>query len=125
MDEATTRLNDAFRDILMRFEVENAQRAIAAAKADPVKHKKTLQWDGELRWRYFEGGLDRRGVRRRFCYTTTRNAAGYFLSFVEVWDSKKGRGERKDFGASKTRKLMKERARRMYRQWADRKQPKT
>jgi hypothetical protein len=97
-------------------------RRIEAAKADPVRHKKTLQWDSaDLRWRYFEGGIDRRGVRRRFCVdTTTRNAAGYFLSFVEVYDTKKGRGERKNFVASKTRHRMKDRARKLYRAWADR-----
>lgn len=124
MDKATDALNEAFRGILLRHEVAMTEARIEAAKADPVKHKKTLQFDGPLRWRYFEGGVDRRGVRRRFCWTTTRNAAGYFLSFVEVWDSKRGRGERTDFGASKTRTLMKERARKKYRAWADRKKPK-
>lgn len=113
---------------LMMAEMQAAghKRQVAAAKADPVKHKCTLVWDEgtELRWRYFEGGIDRRGVRRRFGYTTTRNAAGYFLSFVEVLNTKTRRGERKDFRASKTRHLMKERARRMYRKWATRKQVK-
>lgn len=107
--------------MLATMEMEHRERMVATVKADPVRHKLTLQWEGELRWRYFDGGIDRRGVRRRFCWTTTRNAAGYFLSFVEVWDSKKGRGERKDFRASKTRNLMKERARRMYRAFANRK----
>lgn len=114
-----------FQRMLLEMEVDRLQSRLEAIKADPVRFKTTLQWeDGEPRWRYFEGGIDRRGVRRRFCWTTNRNAAGYFLSFVEVWDSKKGRGERKDFRASKTRHLMKERARRMYRAWADRKKMK-
>lgn len=122
MDAATKRLNEAFADIFLRLEAENVQHRIAAAKADPVRHKTTLQWDrADLRWRYFEGGIDRRGVRRRFCYTTTRNAAGYFLSFVEVWDSKKGRGERTRFVASKKRHLMKDRARRLCAAWKNRK----
>lgn len=111
-----------FRRFLMEMEVERIERHVAACKADPVKHKLTLQWDrGELRWRYFEGGIDRRGVRRRFCYTTTRNAAGYFLSFVEVWNSKKGIGERTRFVASKKRHLMKDRARRLWKAWLGRK----
>lgn len=114
-----------FQRVLLEMEVGRLRDRLDMIKADPIRFKTTLQWEnGEPRWRYYEGGVDRRGVRRRFCYTTNRNAAGYFLSFVEVWDSKKGRGERKDFGASKTRKLMKERARRMYRKWADRKKPK-
>lgn len=112
------------QNVLMEMEVARIQNRIDMIRADPVRHKKTLQWDGELRWRYFEGGIDRRGVRRRFCYTTTRNAAGYFLSFVEVYDSKRGRGEREDFVASKTRHLMKERARRKYRAWTGRHKPK-
>lgn len=109
--------------LLARMELTSRKQMVAAAKADPVKHKRTLQWPAESDGpsiRYFEGGVDRRGVRRRFCWTTNRNAAGYFLSFVEVYNSKRGRGERKEFVASKTRKLMKARARRMYRAYANR-----
>lgn len=120
MDESTRRLNEAFRDIFLRAEVGRRQYLIKAAKADPVKHKTTLQWDGDLRWRYFDGGISR-GVQRKFCYTTTRNAAGYFLSFVELVNTKTGRGERKQFVASKTRHRMKDRARRLSQSWKARK----
>jgi hypothetical protein len=102
---------------LARMQVAHHERMDAAIRAAPTKHKCTLQWPKDSSgpsWRYFDGGLDRCGVRRRFCWTTNRNSAGYFLSFVEVWNSKKGRGERKDFIASKTRHLMKARARRMW-----------
>lgn len=107
MDTSTKRLNEAFRDILLGFEVERRERLVAAAKADPVRYKTTLQWaDGiEPRWLYYEGGTDRRGTRRRFCYTTTRNAAGYFLAFDEVV-RKDGRGERTRIVASKRRKTV-------------------
>lgn len=109
--------------MLADMHASNHKRMVAAAKADPVRHKTTLVWDEgtELRWRYFEGGIDRRGVRRRFGWTTTRNAAGYFLSFVEVYNTKTRLGERKQFLASKTRGLMKERARQLYRTHAQRK----
>lgn len=121
MDEATRRLNEAFQNILLGFEAERREALIAAAKADPVKHKKTLQFDGRLSWLYYGGGVDRRGIRRRFCYTTTRNAAGYFLSFVEVYDTKKGRGERIKFVASKKRHLMDARAKRLWQAHVNRK----
>lgn len=103
--------------MMAEMQVASHERMATQIAADPVKHKLTLQWPKDSKgpsWRYYEGGIDRRGVRRRFCYTTTRNAAGYFLSFVEVYNSKKGVGERKEFLASKTRKLMKARARRMW-----------
>lgn len=54
------------------------------AKADPEKHKLTLVFDGPMRWRYFDAGKDGRGWNVRFCWSTTRNAAGYFLSWREV-----------------------------------------
>jgi hypothetical protein len=121
MDEATRKLNEAFQTILLQHEVDMVQARIAAAKADPVKNKTTLQWDGPLRSLYYDGGIDRRGVRRRFFYSTTRNAAGYFLSWVEVWNAKKGRGERTRFVASKKRHLMDARAKRLWTAWRNRK----
>lgn len=109
------------QNFLMEQEVARIQNRLDMIRADPVRHKRTLQWDGRLSWRYYEGGIDGRGVRRRFCYTTTRNAAGYFLSFVEVWNTKTGRGERQRFVASKKRHLMKDRARRLWQSWRTRK----
>jgi hypothetical protein len=60
------------------------ERQLAAIKADPVSHKKTTLFDGPVRCRYYAAGTDGRGREVRFCYTTTRNAAGYFLGFREV-----------------------------------------
>ena len=92
------------------------EREAKAAEADPVKHKLTLIFpDGAgPRWRYYGGGVDRRGVQRSFCWTTNRNAAGYFLSFVEVFHRKSGRGERVRFVASRSRSRMKARALKLY-----------
>ena len=120
------RFPEAIETMLLEMEASRREALVARIKADPVKYKTTLQWsDGiEPRWRYFDGGTDRRGVRRRFCWTTTRNAAGYFLSFVEVYDTKRGRGERKDILASKRRETCKERARTRYRAHANRRKPK-
>lgn len=123
MDRATQQLNEAFSGILMRFEIERREQLYEQIAADPVKHKTTLQWPKGSNGPsiiFYEGGVSR-GVRRRFCYTANRNAAGYFLSFVEVYHLKKRMGERKEFRASKTRRLMDARAKRMRDAWANRK----
>lgn len=105
-------LPEPIRTFLLEQEVARRENLVRRIKADPIAHKATLQWaDGvEPRWLYFEGGIDRRGTRRRFCYTTTRNAAGYFLAFDEVI-RKDGRGERARIVASKRRKTVAEKAR--------------
>lgn len=112
-----------FQLLMLEMEAERREAYVARIKADPIRHKATLQWADSIepRWRYFEGGVDRRGVRRRFCWTTTRNAAGYFLTFTEVWNSKTQRGERKDIVASKRRETCKDRARARYQAYANRK----
>lgn len=112
MDRATMLLNRAFADIL----AGHHDRMREAAERDPVKNKLTMIWPNgqEPSWRYYGGGVDRRGVSYRFCWTTNRNAAGYFLSFVERFDRKKGRGERVKFLASRSRSRMKARALKLY-----------
>jgi hypothetical protein len=94
-------------NMLLEMEADRREALVRRIKADPVAHKATLQWaDGiEPRWLYYKGGVDKRGTRRRFCYTTTRNAAGYFLAFDEVV-RKDGTGERKNIVASKRRKTV-------------------
>lgn len=115
------RFPQAIELMLLEMEASRREALVGRIKADPIKYKTALQWaDGaEPRWRYFDGGVDRRGVRRRFCWTTTRNAAGYFLAFNEVV-RKNGSGERKDIVASKRRATCKERARARYRAFANR-----
>ncbi len=98
---------------MLEQEVSRRERLIRDAKADPVKHKATLQFDGRLGWRYF-GDIVSRGKRYRYAFTTTRNAAGYFLSFREVVNLKRGTGLRDQITASKTRSICKERARARY-----------
>lgn len=109
--------------MMLEMEVARRERLVAQIKADPIKHKATLQWADsvEPRWLYYDGGTDRRGVRRRFCYTTTRNAAGYFLAFNEVFHTKKGLGERRDIVASKRRKTVAAKAKARWERWRNRK----
>lgn len=94
---------------LAEQELAMREQMVARVKADPVKHKATLQFDGRLGWRYY-GDIIRRGKRYRYGWTTTRNAAGYFLSFREVWNPKKQIGVRDQISASKTRSICKARA---------------
>ncbi len=118
------RLPVEIETMMLEMEVERRERYVAAIKADPVKHKATLQWsDGiEPRWLYYEGGVDRRGTRRRFCYTTTRNAAGYFLVFDEVVH-KDGSGGRFRIVASKRRKTVAAKAKARWEAHKARKRP--
>lgn len=97
--------NPVFLDMLRDFERANDDREEAAAKADPVKHKKTKLFRGGLRYRYWPAGKDGRGREIRFAYTTTRNVAGYFLGFREVV-KKDGSGFRDDWFAHKRKQTI-------------------
>ncbi len=105
-------LRDCLNEMFLGAEVRRRETLVAKAKADPVGNKTTLQWadSTEPRYRYYQGGVDRRGTTRRFCWTTTRNAAGYFLTFDEVI-RKDGWGERTRIVASKRRQTCKDKAR--------------
>lgn len=102
-------LPEPIQTMLLEMEVDRRERLIAACKADPVKHKATLQFDGPLRYRYYNAGV-RRGRSYRFGWTTTRNAAGYYLSFREVYQLKRKQGFRDQIVASKTRSICKAKA---------------
>lgn len=67
---------------------------LGAAMADPRGHKLTkLTWPKSARYRFYGNPLsgyresnhayDSRGWEVRFCWSTVRNQAGYFLSWVE------------------------------------------
>jgi hypothetical protein len=105
----TMQLPEEIQLFLAEQQLAARQALVARAKADPVKHKATLQFEGRLGWRYY-GDIIKRGKRYRYGWTTTRNAAGYFLSFREVIHIKKGVGERDQITASKTRSICKARA---------------
>ena len=103
------RLPPELENFMLEMEVSRRQALIARCKADPVGNKLTLQFDGPMRWRYYDGGT-RHGRSYRFCYTTTRNAAGYFLFFREVRSFRKGTGKRDQFSASRKKSICAARA---------------
>lgn len=84
MDEATRRLNEAFGDIFRRMERENLEREAEAAKANPKAHKLSRAMPKGNRYVYTPAGKSARGATIRFCRSTQRNAAGYFLCWREV-----------------------------------------
>jgi hypothetical protein len=87
---------------------------VADAKKDPVKHKLTLQMDGPIRYRMWKLQVS---VNRevRYCYSSNRNVAGYFLSWRETRNQKTGRGKRDQFSASRRKKTCSDRALGRYR----------
>lgn len=86
------------------------------AARDPERYKTTLVFprDGHTRYLYWQSKPGPRMREVRFCYSTGRNAAGYFLSWRER-DIGRGRWQRDKFVARKRRKAAKEVARRRYR----------
>jgi hypothetical protein len=121
MDESTRRLNEAFRDIIGRFEQDNMRNEAEAAKANPQAHKLSrVMAEGRLNYRYYDGGRDRRGRRVTYCYSTGRNVAGYFLTWRQVETPAKRKAtkigdlvstiERDQWSASRSKKTIKGRA---------------
>jgi hypothetical protein len=105
-------LPDDIQEFIAEQYAHSQQRVLERIKADPVKHKKTLLFDGPMRWRYWSA-KDGRGREVRFCYTTTRNAAGYFLGFREVIN-KDRTGKRDDFFAHRRKKTVSDRALKLF-----------
>jgi hypothetical protein len=81
--------------------------------ADPKGHKTTRLMAGHLRYRYWSPKHKLpTGESVKFCYSTGRNLAGYFLAWREIWDAEKGEGRRENWVADKKRKMAREHARR-------------
>lgn len=96
------RLPSDIADMLAAAREDARRSQVDHIKKDPKANKLTGVFEGDIRYLYYPAGKD--GLKReiRFCYTTVRNAAGYFLSFREVL-TKKG-GKRDQFAARKVRK---------------------
>jgi hypothetical protein len=91
---------------------EAHEREVAQARANPVKYKLTLCFEGgDPNYRGYEGPRDRRGRQVFWLWSTKRNAAGYFLFWREVHD-KDGTIKRDKWFAHKTKRRLIERAQR-------------
>jgi hypothetical protein len=92
---------------MLEMQVEALERRRKAVLADPVKHKKTLDFPegARMAWRYWEV-KGKRFPRVRYCYSTERNLAGYFLGWRETIN-RDGSGERDQWLANKRRASLK------------------
>ena len=97
--EVSRSLHELWNDL----EQSGRRREAEAAKAAPATHKLTTVFENGMRWLYFKP-VRTRGRETRFCYSTTRNVAGYFLTWREVRGAK--HGKRDMFRASKRRKTV-------------------
>jgi hypothetical protein len=106
------KLPEPLQKMLLEMQIAQIESARSAVLADPVKHKLTLQFPegARMRWLYYEV-KGKRGPRVRYCYSTERNLAGYFLAWRETWDPKRRRGKRDQFIASKRRKTVADKTR--------------
>lgn len=82
----------------------------ARAKADPAAHKLSRVFEEGLAYRYWPAGLDGRGRKVRFCWSSHRNVAGYFLAWREVVG--KAETKRDQWSARKLKRAAEELARR-------------
>ena len=101
--------------MMLEMQIEAIERRRKAILADPVKHKTTLEFpsDAKMNWRYWQV-KNKRGPRVRYCYSTERNLAGYFICWREIWNEKKGLGKRDMIAASKRRATVKAKSLRRY-----------
>lgn len=91
-------LRQSFLTVSERAALIESLRAFSVESWDPLGpitedqtgNKLTkITFPNDPSWRYFSNGLnskrayDRRGWEVRFCWSTKRNAAGYFLSWIE------------------------------------------
>src|SRR5206468_3447305 len=70
---------------MLEMQVEAMERRRKAVLADPAKHKTTLEFpEGARLNARFWGTIKSRGKTVRYCYSTERNLAGYFLCWRET-----------------------------------------
>jgi len=104
---------EPIREILEELEQTRLTGERERAEADPEAHRLTLVMERgkQASWKYWDGG-GVPGSRVRYGYTCWRNAAGYFLSFREVWDAEKGEGYRDKWVPHRKRRLAADTAKR-------------
>jgi hypothetical protein len=95
----------AIQRLLRDMERHENERELERVRANPEAHKLTrlMQPGKRVSYRHFKGG-GVPGCQVHYGYCVWRNAAGYFLSFREVFNAATGEGERDKWVAHKTRK---------------------
>ena len=96
------------------LEQTRRESEFARAKAEPARYKLTKVWERgkNCTYRHYSGGQDDRGWSVNFCWSTSRNAAGYFLGWREVLapptSKSKTRWKRNQWVARKSRRRAEE-----------------
>src|SRR5690606_20092885 len=95
--------------------VAQHDRIREAAARDPAANKLTTVFprDGHANYRFWRSKAGPRMREVRFCYSTGRNAAGYFLTWRER-DCGRGVWKRDQWAARKARKAARSLAERRY-----------
>ena len=75
-----------FRDLIVNFNRMNNDREAEAAKRNPLANKTTRVFDPGVstNYRYWGPVKNGKGQKVRFCWSSHRNAAGFFLGWREV-----------------------------------------
>lgn len=76
-----------FRDLILSFNRMNNDRQAEAAKRDPLSNKLCRVFDPGVStsYRYYTAPKNGKGQRVLFCWSSHRNAAGFFLGWREVY----------------------------------------
>ena len=70
--------------IMERAEHARNNREMEEVLADPKANARTTLFTVDVRYRMFDGGRAKGGERLWFCYSTVKNAAGFFLTWREL-----------------------------------------
>lgn len=105
-----TSLRPLVAELWADIQKSSNDREAAKAKADPIAHKLSRVIEGGTGYTYYSAGKDGRGRKVRFCWSSHRNVAGYFLGWREV-ESKK-QTKRDMWAARKVRRRLAELAKR-------------
>lgn len=97
--------------VMLDLQIDQMERDRKRVLADPVAHKLTLYFPEGSRgpnWRYVK--VEKAGFPQvRYCYSTSRNLAGYFLGWRETIN-RDGSGKRDQWVASKRRETVRQKA---------------
>lgn len=94
LDDAPPAIRDLMTSMWADIQRLDKERIEREAKANPEKHRNCRVFENSS-YRYYEV-KNGRGSRVRFCYSTHRNVAGYYLVWREVVTKKEGKRDQWD-----------------------------
>lgn len=81
--------HDPLADLFAGLNKEMLSQQFKKIKADPKGHRNTKVFEaGKMHYRYYQQTIGKEIVR--WCWTLYPNAAGYYLSFIEVISERNG-----------------------------------